>query len=527
MSRRRVGCGHRVDATGGGSGPGRLWGFRPGFGGGRAGGPPRRVLGCGVVGVVVLLASLLAFVPVAGAEDGVGGFEDVPASSWFAPGVGALAEAGVFEGTDCAEGMFCFGEALPRWMMAVWLVRAVDGADPLEAMASRFEDVDAGVWWAAHTERLAELGITAGCSADPVLYCPDRLVTRAQMATFLVRAFGVEAAEPAGFVDVAGSVHEINIDALAAAGVTAGCSTEPFAFCPQRSVTKAQMATFLARALGLIPLPGSAPSEPEPEPEPSEPASGYRAVSAGSAHSCGVRTNGEVTCWGNNEFGQVDAPAGEFISVSADGAHSCGLRVDGTVACWGDNSSRQSEAFSGEFLSVSVGRNHSCGLRVDGRIGCWGDNELGQREAHKGEFVSLSSGENHSCGVRVDGAALCWGYNEFGQSYAPLGLFTAVSAGSWHSCGLRPNGSLVCWGDSALGQLDTPDGRFTAVSAGGFHSCALDVYGEIVCWGNNEHGQLLVPGGEFTSVSAGAYHSCGLRVDGGITCWGRLAYILR
>ena len=105
-----------------------------------------------------------------------------------------------------------------------------------------------GVWWESYVERLAELGVTAGCATGPERYCPDGSVTRGQMATFLRRAYGLADAEPAGFVDTGGDTHEASIDALYAAGVTAGCGTGPLRYCPQKPVTRAQMATFLLRA---------------------------------------------------------------------------------------------------------------------------------------------------------------------------------------------------------------------------------------------------------------------------------------
>ena len=80
-------------------------------------------------------------------------------------------------------------------------------------------------------------------------FCPDEAVTRGQMATFLVRAFGLAEASPAGFVDTGGDTHASGIDALAAAGITTGCGTSPLRYCPTRSVTRAQMATFVHRAL--------------------------------------------------------------------------------------------------------------------------------------------------------------------------------------------------------------------------------------------------------------------------------------
>ena len=174
-----------------------------------------------------------------------------------APAIAALSARGVFEGTECDQGRFCPSDDLERWVMAVWLVRILDGADPDAVSTTRFSDVDSDEWWATYVERLAELEVTVGCRVEPLRYCPDRPVSRAQMATFLTRAFDLAAAEPAGFTDTEeGSTHAASIDALAAAGVTVGCTTEPLRYCPARSVTRAQMATFLARAIGLLSVSG-------------------------------------------------------------------------------------------------------------------------------------------------------------------------------------------------------------------------------------------------------------------------------
>ena len=162
--------------------------------------------------------------------------------------VEALTADGVLAGSECGPGLFCPGDPIPRWLMAVWLVRVVDGQDPEPVDVSSFVDVDASQWWAAHVERLAELGITVGCVSEPAQYCPDDPVTRAQMATFLKRAFFLDPAVPVGFADTDGSVHEAAIDALHASGITVGCSTEPLRFCPYQATTRVQMALFLERA---------------------------------------------------------------------------------------------------------------------------------------------------------------------------------------------------------------------------------------------------------------------------------------
>ena len=207
----------------------------------------------------MIAVALAGLAPAAAAQDAQneGGFEDVTGGV-HKPAIDALAAMGVFEGTECAEGMFCPGDEMKRWTMAVWLVRVLDDEDPAAVSESSFADVDFEKWWLAHVERLAVLGITKGCMTEPLRFCPDRSVTRAQMATFLVRAFGLEAAGPAGFTDTAGDTHEANIDALVAARVTAGCATDPLRYCPDRSVTRAQMATFLARTLGLVEVPAPA-----------------------------------------------------------------------------------------------------------------------------------------------------------------------------------------------------------------------------------------------------------------------------
>jgi hypothetical protein len=77
-------------------------------------------------------------------------------------------------------------------------------------------------------------------------------------------------------------------------------------------------------------------------------------------------------CGVYGDVGQADAPAGRFGSVSAGGWHSCGLRDDGSVTCWGDNSHGQSDAPAGRFTSVAAGGIHTCGLRDDASVLCWG-----------------------------------------------------------------------------------------------------------------------------------------------------------
>lgn len=160
-----------------------------------------------------------------------------------------LAADGVLDDTECGLDLICPGLLIERWVIAVWLVRVLDGGDPEPLGYNRFEDVHPGLLWAAHAERLAELGIVSGCSAEPARFCPQAPVSRAQMATVLARAFNLESDTGAGYVDVdPQSPHAAGINAIAAAGISEGCGAGPDQYCPDDLVTRGQAATFIAKA---------------------------------------------------------------------------------------------------------------------------------------------------------------------------------------------------------------------------------------------------------------------------------------
>lgn len=86
----------------------------------------------------------------------------------------------------------------------------------------------------------------------------------------------------------------------------------------------------------------------------------------------------------HNEHGQIDPPIGAFTSVSAGSWHSCALRTHGTIACWGANGQGQvsppDETISsaGTYTQVAGGGSHTCALRINRTIVCWGNNAHGQ-----------------------------------------------------------------------------------------------------------------------------------------------------
>ncbi|HSK93129.1 MAG TPA: S-layer homology domain-containing protein [Candidatus Angelobacter sp.] len=150
-----------------------------------------------------------------------------------------LAEEGITAG--CGDQLFCPNGLVTRAQMATFLVRALD----LPSTTKDYFADDADSRHQASINALAASGITSGCASGR--FCPDGLVTRAQMASFLVRAFKLPPTSTDYFGDDAGSKHEDNINRLAASGITSGCGTNRF--CPAGSVTRGQMSAFLRRGI--------------------------------------------------------------------------------------------------------------------------------------------------------------------------------------------------------------------------------------------------------------------------------------
>lgn len=192
------------------------------------------------------------------------GFDDYQSGDYL-DGVDELAAYGILAGTECGPDLICPDQPIRRWMMAVWLVRAIDGQDPDPILKSRFADSPTDRWWAPFVERLAELGITRGCAVDPIRFCPYEMVNRAQAASLISRAFPLSENHEIVFADVSKSSHAEAINKVVAAGITGICSAPPARFCPEEHLTKAETAMYLARALRIFPPPvHPSPQNPVP-----------------------------------------------------------------------------------------------------------------------------------------------------------------------------------------------------------------------------------------------------------------------
>ena len=334
----------------------------------------------------------------------------------------------------------------------------------------------------------------------------------------------------------------------------------------------------------------------------------FASVSAGWYDSCALTTTGSAYCWGwggNGQLGTGFRAAGRaplasaqapravagghtFAMVAAGFGRACGVTTDGEAYCWGDNTWGQlgdgSTASSlvpvlvaggQRFARVTLGAYHACGVTTSNAVYCWGGNGQGQLGDGSGasslspvlasgtlSFQSVRAGSYHTCGVTTANVGYCWGYNDYGQvgdgtvSFAvtsPVAVggdhsFVAVATGFSHSCATSPDGAAYCWGDgdltgdgsgnSQLAPIAVAGGLTfattgAALAAGQENSCTLTPAGAAYCWGRNAVGQLAdgsmtdrstpvaATGGlSYASISVGLYHTCGVTTDAVAYCWG-------
>ena len=289
----------------------------------------------------------------------------------------------------------------------------------------------------------------------------------------------------------------------------------------------------------------------------------FASVSTNYHHTCALMTDGSAYCWGYNIDGQLGIgtaePGGcgteqdvfscrtkpvavsgghtfEMVSTGAD--HTCALTVDGDVYCWGDN----------EYGQLGNGTTV--------------DSYTPARIETAAQFVMVAAGGTHTCAVTVDDEAFCWGSNSNNklgdgtnvqQRNAPVAVsgglqFEWVSAGGMSTCGIVAGGAAYCWGDAGYGQLGTGsptpaiestpqavlgDHTYRWIGTDSYSTCAVTLAGEAYCWGRNHVGQLgdgttttrtepvLVSGGlTYESFSVGAWHTCGVTAQGMLYCWG-------
>ncbi len=279
----------------------------------------------------------------------------------------------------------------------------------------------------------------------------------------------------------------------------------------------------------------------------------WRSVAAGGGHTCAVKTDRTLWCWGLNTYGQ--------LGIGNTTSKKSPTKV-GTDTTWD---------------TVAAGQNHTCALRTNGVRLCWGygaggmlglnnDNSRTTPGRVRDEFAwkagSLTAGGLHTCGIRAsNNAAYCWGANPYGalgqggvgnrnRPFPVLGgqTWVSVSAGDLQTCGVNSAGTRFCWGAAELNQLglnrlvsqweptmlngDTISYGF--VELGGGSGCALQSSPtRMRCWGTNEYGHagtgsaamapapVPVTTRAYTSLSSGGAHACAVAGTGTLYCWGQ------
>ena len=165
-------------------------------------------------------------------------FSDI-ATSPFKSDINWLADEGIASG--CGGTRFCPLGNVTRGQMASFLARAL----ALPSTATDYFTDDETSIHETDINRVRAAGIATGCGGTN--YCPTQLVTRGQMASFLARGFSLPSATLDYFTDDETSIHEPDINRVAKAGITSGCTATTY--CPLSPVTRGQMAAFLHRAL--------------------------------------------------------------------------------------------------------------------------------------------------------------------------------------------------------------------------------------------------------------------------------------
>jgi hypothetical protein len=175
---------------------------------------------------------------------------DVPADYWAVASIDAIYAKHISQGCSLIPLKYCPEESVTRAEMAAFLVRSLGLEGSPTAAVSYFADVQTTAWYAGVVGRLYEESITAGCSIDPLHYCPTDGVTRAEMAAFLVRALNADSLDApyhGYFPDVTeGAWYTPYVETMHELGVVFGGADGSFR--PQALVSRAEMAVMLDRA---------------------------------------------------------------------------------------------------------------------------------------------------------------------------------------------------------------------------------------------------------------------------------------
>ena len=303
-----------------------------------------------------------------------------------------------------------------------------------------------------------------------------------------------------------------------------------------------------------------APSAPPPV-APTPPAPIAVTIAAGRKHTCALRDDGTVACWGENEKGQLGVGdtwqhftmqsvegLAHVVGLAAGGEHTCAWLADGSAFCWGSMALGEGGPFTKEEQASRIPKGRTRPVRVEGLD----------------HIVEMRAGAYFTCARKSDGTVVCFGSNVPGgrsEGGKPVlvdelsgAVKLAVTGGEvqdsrWDSgsrtwatvaptafsgervCALRADGSVHCVRagrqDRRLGPSDLAgpasalEGlRDVAEIAGGPQfSCARLLGGGVACTRGIEKPPVPVPGIQgATRVAVGTQQACAA-VGGSVWCW--------
>jgi hypothetical protein len=185
-------------------------------------------------------------------------FNDVSASDPYFDYVSLLQADGVTAGCSTSPPLYCPGTPVTRAQMSVFIVAALDraqGTSLIYTQTPYFQDVTSGSSYFPFVQRIKDLGITAGCSTNPPLFCPDTTITQGQMAVFMIAGWMLENnlstftyTTTPYFTDVPSTdIYFRFVQKMRDLGFWNGCSAT--SYCESSAVTRDQMAPMIMRSL--------------------------------------------------------------------------------------------------------------------------------------------------------------------------------------------------------------------------------------------------------------------------------------